>query len=273
MFDVSHKDAVKDFLKLSGVNPDRPNVNLLGKLTDAFLRFPYENLTKIIRVQEESDPMKRLRMPGVVLGDHVDIGAGGTCFSLTYFFRQVLERCGFNCETVLCDRSYGPDTHCALVTSAEDGRYLVDPGYLLQYPLAMPEAGESKLNTSTGGVSLKRLGQTSQYLLITHQGGKSSIRYRLKGNPASEDVFRNRWIDSFSWAQMRHLCVTQLRKEGRVYMRDRHLRFMTSEKKSQTKLAKDYERVVSDTFGLDETLIDKARSIIHESDRTSKRLG
>jgi arylamine N-acetyltransferase len=266
MTDVFHREAVKDFLKLAGVHPDRPNVNLLGRLTDAFLRFPYENLTKIIRMQEELDPIKRLRMPEVVLGDHIDVGAGGTCFSLTYFFRQVLERCGFDCEAVLCDRSYGPDTHCALVVKAEGGSYLVDPGYLLQYPLAVPEAGESKLNMSTGSVSLKRLGQTSQYLLVTHQGGKSSVRYRLKGVPVEKDVFRERWIDSFSWSQMRHLCVTRLKREGRVYMRDQHLRFMTSDKKSQTKLKNNYERIVSDTFGLHETLIDKARSIIHESD-------
>lgn len=273
MTDVFHIEAVKDFLKLAGIRPDRPTVSLLGRLTDAFLRFPYENLTKIIRVKEELDPVRRLRMPEVVLADHIDTGGGGTCFSLTYFFQKVLDRCGFSCEAVLCDRSYGPDTHCALTADVEGERYLVDPGYLLQHPLIIPGAGESRLNTSTGGVSLKRLGQTSQYLLITHQGGKSSVRYRLKGLPVKEDIFMGRWIDSFSWPQMRHLCVTRLKREGRVYMRDQHLRFMTSDQKSQTKLRDDYERVVSNTFGLHETLIDRARSIIHESDRKSRYPG
>ncbi len=263
MFGVSHDDAANDFLRLAHVRPDRPGVALLGKLMSAFLRFPYENLTKIIRTREEPDPVKRLRGPEVVLGDHVDLGAGGTCFSLTYFFQQVIERCGFSCARVMCDRSYGPDTHCALVAAIEGNRYLVDPSYLMEHPLEMPARGTTSIATPFNRVTLMRLGATSQYLLMTEQGGKRTIRYRLKDIPVSAEVFRARWIDSFSWAQMRHLCVTKLGPDGHVYVRDKHLRHSTIGRRSQEKLKIDYEGVVERTFGIDRNVVVRARSYLH----------
>ena len=230
----------------------------------AFLRFPYENLTKIIRIHEEPDPDKRLRLPEVVLGDHVDLGAGGTCFSLTYFFKHVLERCGFTCWPVLCDRSYGPDTHCALIAEVDGKRYLVDPGYLMEHPLEMPARGAASMTTPVGEVSLARLGATSQYLLHTHQGGKSAIRYRLRDAAVGPEEFRKRWIDSFSWAQMRHLCVTKLCGDGRVYVRDAHLRHSTLRRRSQEKLKTDYGGTVEKTFGIHRRVVDRARSCLDE---------
>jgi len=267
MFDIDHNNAVKDFLTLVRISPFRTDLSLLTALTQAFLRFPYENLTKILRAHEEPDPAKRLRTPEVVLDDHINIGAGGTCFSLTYFFHSILSRCGFNCYPVLCDRSYGPDTHCALITKVGTEEYLVDPGYLLQYPLRIPERGSSATSTPLGRVALTRLGDTSQYLLSTHVGGKSNIRYRMKKRDVNGDLFHQRWIDSFSWAQMRHLCITSLKQDGRIYIRDFHLRHMSGDRRTQTKIKQNYEKIVSETFGLNADLIERALNHVRSGER------
>lgn len=264
MFDIIHDTAVKDFMSRGKIRESNPDLEMLGRLMRGFLKFPYENLTKIIRAKEEGDPIKRLRMPDIVMGDHIELGTGGTCFSLTYFFRQILVNCGFSCTIVLCDRSYGPDTHCALVVSLNSARYLVDPGYLLQNPIMMPLRGSSIISTPFSEICLKRLGDTSHYLLITTQGGRSTIRYRLKDVSVDAETFKGRWIDSFSWAQMRHLCVTRLSDAGHVYLRDAHLRHSTIDKKSKEKLKTGFEKTVSETFGIDGKIIECARDYIYE---------
>lgn len=256
-----HREVVKDFLRLVRIDPPRPSVEALGELVRAFMRFPYENLTKIIRADEEGDPIRRMRMPEIVLGDHVDLGAGGTCFSLTYFFKQVLTRCGYPCQPVFCDRSYGPDTHCAIIAHIDGARYLVDPGYLLEHPVELPRIGSAGLDASLNRTTVTRLGETSQYILATNQGGRDVIRYRLKDVAVSEEEFRHRWIDSFAWAQMRHLCITRLERNGHIYLRDAHLKHSTPEKRSREKIERDFERVVQRTFGIDESIVLRARRI------------
>lgn len=262
MIGSCHSDAVKDFLKLAQLRSNRPDVDFLGKLMRAFLRFPYENLTKIIRLNEESDPDARLRMPDVIMGDHIDLGAGGTCFSLTFFFQNILEQLGYSCTPVMCDRSYGSDTHCALIATVVDQRYLIDPGYLLQHPLAIPKRGTTSQETPFNRVHLTRLGHTSQLLLSTDQGGKSNIRYRLKDRSVDHAEFRQRWIESFSWAQMRHLCITRLGENGHIFMRDSHIRHSTAERRSQEKLSRNVRQIVHETFNIDESLVEHARSYL-----------
>ncbi len=257
-----HDMAVKDFLKLAQIRPEHPRVEFLGRLARAFMRFPYENLTKIIRAHEIADPIERLRLPATIFGEHVEFGAGGTCFSLTYYFRNILAQCGYVCDTVLCDRSYGPDTHCALIARIDGVRYLVDPGYLLEHPLALPDRGIARCTSPTGEVMLTRLGATSQYLLSTVSGGKTSLRYRLKDVPVCDEVFLAKWIDSFSWAQMRHVCITRLGDNGQIYMRDQHLRHSTAERRAQEKITTRYEAVVADTFGISAAVVERARSYL-----------
>jgi arylamine N-acetyltransferase len=262
MLERCHQEAVKDFLKLGALRPTRPNVDQLGRLMRAFMRFPYENLTKIIRANEVSDPIERLRQPDIIMGDHLDLGTGGTCFSLTHFFKAILERCGYSCEPVLCDRSYGPDTHCALVATIDGARYLVDPGYLLEHPLAMPARGTSSLATPFNTVHLTRLGETTQYLLSTEQGGKTALRYRLKDRPVAQQEFLEKWIDSFGWAQMRHVCITRLQRDGHIYVRDSHLRHSTADRKSKEKIRTGYEVTIEQIFGIKSHIVDNARSYL-----------
>lgn len=254
-------EVVKDFLKLARINPPKPSVDALGELVRAFMRFPYENLTKIIRADREPDPVKRMRMPDIVLGDHMDIGSGGTCFSLTHFFHAVLTRSGYPSRPVMCDRSYGPDTHCALIAEIDETKYLVDPGYLLEHPVELPRKGSASIGTPLSEARLTRLGETSQYLLSTINGGKETIRYRLKDREVSDDEFSERWIDSFDWPQMKQILITRLERNGHVYLRDTHLKHSTVEKRSRVKIEQDFEKVVQRTFGIDSRVVEQAMKL------------
>lgn len=253
-----YSDVAKDFLSLARAKPGRPDFEHLGGFMRAFRRFPYENLTKIIRAREFQDSEKRLRMPDVVLGDHLEIGTGGTCFSLTYFFEQILRFAGFETYPVLCDRSYGPDTHCALIVSIEADRYLVDPGYLMDQPLRIPDLGEAVQASAFQRTRLVRLGGSSQLLLFTEREGHSKLRYRLRDVPVDPVFFKSRWSDSFDWAMMRHPCVSTLTEDGQLFMRDGLLRNISRGDRAQERIEKEFASKVSALFGIDPRVVEAA---------------
>lgn len=256
-----YRDVAKDFLKLSRLRYERPDLVQLEKLMRAFSRLPYENFTKIIRAREfEGDG--RLRSPDIVLGDHMDHGTGGTCFSLTHFFEQVLKFNGYETYPVLCDRSYGPDTHCALIARVSGKKCLVDPGFLMEAPLRLPPEGHSLQEGITSSIKLARLGTTSQFLLFSEGGGKSKLRYRLRDIPIEPEAFKKRWVDSFEWAMMRHPCISRMTENGQIFMRDKVLRSNKKNGRLQESIAKKFEDTVSDLFDVDKKIVERAVSCI-----------
>ncbi|MFH1829871.1 MAG: arylamine N-acetyltransferase [Pseudomonadota bacterium] len=262
MAEISYSDVARDFLKLVGLPPAKPDHAFLCKLTRAFNRLPYENLTKVIRATKTADPEKRLRTPDVILEEHIDMGAGGTCFSLTYFFQQVLFFAGYDSWPVFCDRSYGPDTHCAIIVPLSNMRFLVDPGYLMEEPLVIPTFGDSVQHSPTGMLRLMRLGTSKQLLLITERKGKTRIRYRLRDEPVSAIHFRSRWIDSFEWAMMRHLCVSRQTGTGQLFMRDGVVRFTDKTKRAQDRIGRNFSREIEKAFGIDMRIVSAAQDAL-----------
>jgi arylamine N-acetyltransferase len=259
---VDYSDVAMDFLRLVGIAPLRPDLAYLTKLARAFGRLPYENFTKIIRAEEVLDPGERPRMPDLVFADHVDLGTGGTCFSLTHFFRTVLEFAGFEAERVMCDRSYGPNTHCALIVPLGRERFLVDPGYLMDEPLAVPRRGESVQRGRASVIRLRRLGLSSQLILITERKGISKLRYRLQDVPVGDQLFRGLWVDSFDWAMMRHLTASKHVGEGQLFMRDGMLRLVNGTRKSQDRLGKGFAGEVERAFGIDSKVVSIAEDAV-----------
>jgi len=256
---MQYEDVVRDFLKLVRIRPERPDLAWLSKLARAFHRMPYENLSKIVRLYEVTDPRERPRMPDIVIADHMDAGAGGTCFSLTYFFQTILANVGYDACPVLCDRSYGPDTHCALIVRIGEKRYLVDPGYLMEAPLIVPPHGESHQKGKSSTVRLVRLGDSRQLLLVTLSGGKTRIRYRLRDEPVPENVFFEKWIDSFGWAMMRHMSVSRQTGDGLLFMRNGVLRKSRPGDRVQKSIKTHFADEVEKTFGIDKGLVNDAR--------------
>lgn len=259
---MKHDDVVRDFLKLVNMRPPMPNLEWLARLCRAFHRIPYENFTKILCLHRISEPEKRLRMPDIVLADHIDFGAGGTCFSLTYFFQKILEGIGYDVYPVLCDRSYGPNTHCALVARLGAEKYLVDPGYLLEAPILVPPFGESSQKGSAAAVRLVRLGLTTQLILITERAGKRRIRYRMKDVPVPWEDFHEKWLDSFSWPMMRHMSASRQTGSGLLFMRDGVLRRSAVDGGAQEAIRKNFAGEIERVFGIDRGIVMDAEDCI-----------
>src|SRR4030067_449842 len=76
-----HRDAARVFYEHFSLAPEGPVERFLERLIEQYTRIPYENLSKIIKRFASGTLEERLRLPDEVIGDHIEWGLGGTCFS------------------------------------------------------------------------------------------------------------------------------------------------------------------------------------------------
>lgn len=258
----NHPESVNAFFRVANLKNGGATLANLTKLMQEFLKFPYENLTKIIHFNTAKDESARYRLPEILWNEHLEWGSGGTCFSLTYFFETILKSAGFNCYPVMVDRSYGKNTHCAIICLIDGGKYLVDPGFCLSRPITITKT-ESIHKLPHNTYILSPLGN-NQYSLSTSQAGTVKSRYVLKDFPVTPAEFLKHWKDSFSWPMMRHLCITRLSEDGYLYLRDKFLRHTTAHDKKQENITINYDNRIADLFNLSQDVVKLASNIILE---------
>ncbi len=209
------------FLAHFGLARGAPDAALLERVARAFAQLPYENLTKIIKYCREGSSDAALREPGEVLDDHVRLGTGGTCFSLTALLLHLLRSFGYEARPVLADRRYGPDTHCAALVDLPGGTHLIDPGYLLFKPVPIDAREPRHIVTPFNELVLSPAAGGKLDLATRRQGAET---YRLTYKPAGADAaeFMRAWHESFSWDMMRYPLLTRVTDATQRYLQKTH---------------------------------------------------
>jgi arylamine N-acetyltransferase len=247
--------AAEVFCDHFGIVPTRPDLDLLHELGHAFARLPYENLTKLIRKHSLPPGPARRRQPAEVVADHVSLGAGGTCFSLTTLFAAVLERLGFSCHPVLCDMRAGRDLHCALVVDLLSGPHLLDPAYLLDAPLPLASP-QSDLAARRARVVRSDDGESANLYSF------DTFRYRVKLEPASRERFLAVWDASFEWTMMNGVHVCAATPGGYAYLHGHHLRLRSDGSKQTLNVRGSEAGELARRFGIAETVAAEAYRLI-----------
>ena len=217
---------LRDFLRHFAIDPDNRSSTLLGAVASAFARLPYENLTKIIKAAECGRSPQARRGPREVFSDHVALGSGGTCFSLTAAFLYLVRTLGYKAEPILADRRYGQNTHCALLVWIEGRPHLLDPGYLIVDPTPLP-AAERRLRTPFNEVVLVPAPERDTMELRTIEDNGQRYRLTYKLPPVDVPEFLRSWDDSFSWDMMRYPLLTCTGHDRQRYMRGNHFQVRT----------------------------------------------
>jgi len=248
----SDKTAAEAFVDHFKILPKRADRDLLVALGAAFATLPYENLTKLIRKYETEAGGDRRRLPNTVVGEHVALGAGGTCFALTRLFSAVLERFGYTSRPVLCDTRHRQDHHCALVVDDERGPLLLDPGYLLSEPIPLQEGALDKPNSR-----LVCAGEGA-FDLITY----GATRYRLKTAAVDEAHFNAVWQASFDWTMMNDIYLCRAEDKGYAYVHGHKVRLNRGESKETLNIRGHEASALGDRFGLDGALVGQAYALV-----------
>jgi len=206
---IQDEATLHAFLSRFGISGNDPD-HLLLQVTTAFKEVPFENLTKILKADSVISASSAKRNPDEVIGDYLRWGTGGTCFSLTASVVALLDALGIDAWPVLADRHYGQDTHCGLIIVRQDGSVLLlDPGYLLFAPVAVPVEKSSFFDTEFNRVELTPVAAGSRIELYTIVKGNRKLRLTFKIEPVSDESFGRSWDRSFAFEMMNYPVLTR----------------------------------------------------------------
>ena len=148
-------DEVLEALDLSRAAPGSGFLEALYSRFNA--RVPFETASKILRHAAVAAPEEKPRRPGLFWREHLDRGAGGTCFARVAAFDALLVSLGFRTRRLL-GRVLRDFDHAALAVATPDGEVLCDVGFPLPslLPLA-PGERETPLGAMTSRASPRGL--------------------------------------------------------------------------------------------------------------------
>jgi len=263
--------ATSVFLELYGLAPARADRDLLGRVAERFAQLPWENLTKYLKKhgpkhapgdapsRSEAGPdVGKLRLSAEVLEDHAAWGTGGTCFSLTNALRRIVTDLGFRAWPVMGDMRHGQNVHCGLVVEAGDGRYLLDPGYLVAEPVPFGVGVPVRIRQTGGELEYRPCADGGLALYSHNERDEHVARYRLRPAPVADGEFLRFWLRSFDSPGMNGLHLNRVTSEGRLSAHDLNLRIDTGREKRNVKLRDRYVEQVSDRFGMDGEIVGRA---------------
>lgn len=228
------------FLNRSGIGHDRPSRQLVNEvvedIAEAFKLLPYENLTKILKAAAVISAQSAMRYPDEVIGDYLAWGTGGTCFSLTASIVAVYDALGIEAYPVLADRHYGVDTHCGLVLVMPEGEMLLlDPGYLVCTPVALPVEHPVFVDTGFNRIELRPVGN-GRLELYTIVKTNRKLRLTFKTAPVSDEMFGNAWERSFAFEMMNYPVLTRQYRGCHQYLQGMVLAVRDSQRTQRTVL-------------------------------------
>jgi arylamine N-acetyltransferase len=256
--------VLMDFMAHFGIPPGGCPRQLLGRVAAAFAALPYENITKIIKRAELLSPEKARRYPEEVIRNHMDWGTGGTCFSLTSALLHLVRALGWRAEYILADRRYGPDTHCALLLWIDDLPHLLDPGFLIADPVALPAEGEREFKTASNSLVLVPDGSGGISLSSVRQGART-YRLTYRTSPVDAGEFSRAWDASFGWDMMRYPLLTRTAASKQIYLKGSRLQISSADSVERLEISTD-ELIakIAETFRIHPSVVGRAVSILRD---------
>ncbi|MFQ5633693.1 MAG: arylamine N-acetyltransferase [bacterium] len=271
---TKHKDGIRDFLDSFNLSSTNPKLSFLEDILQSFAKLPYENISKIIKLNQQWDNTShRIRLPEEVMEDHISRHLGGTCFSLTFFLQAILTQHGFDCYPVMADMRAGRNIHCCLIVVLDSVKYLVDPGYLLTEPMELNPQQPRLLRSEFTGVELLYDSRIQSYDLFTFDKNEVKWRYRFQDRPASPEEFLRHWQLSFARNSMHGICLTKVMKGGLIFVNKNFMRETTFTEKRNFNIKKDYHARINQIFRIDKRIIEQARAALEENLKRERELG
>jgi arylamine N-acetyltransferase len=259
---AEYSDGVKVFMKVFDLTRGDQRLELLEKLVEAFTHFPYENISKIIKLSDHLQDEDQIRLPEEVVEDHLQEGLGGTCFSLTFTLQAILAQNGFSCYPVMAHMRAGRNIHCALVGLVGGSKYLIDPGYLLGKPVALDPRQPVSFRNEFSQVELLFQPEDGVYHLYTFSGQERKWRYCFADRLTAADEFLKYWQDSLHKNGMHGISLNRVTSRGLVYVRKKFMREITPEGKRNVNIKRNYHAAIQETFGIRRELVEQALAAI-----------
>lgn len=250
----NHFSSADFFVTKNTLQIDRQSLAHVAKILQSFSKFPYENLSKILRLNEHWDDSPH-RLPGNILDDYDRFRFGGTCFSLTYFLKTILDYYGYETDIVMMNMKAGKNLHCALILKFDSREFLLDPGYLLNQPL---EIGVADSTLPFDPV-------TNTYSLWTLDGHRPKWRYSFQKKPTQIADFISFWSDSFHWKSMSGICLSKRDENGFLYIHNHYFQKIGGGKQYKGNFKEEISVLAEKFFGVSPKIVRRAEIAVAEN--------
>lgn len=274
------------------------NMKKVVDLCNQISNITYENLTKIIRLEQTGSATGARKLDDSDQNDIDSWMGGGTCFSMTWHLYQTLTDMGFKPRLVMGHKRKERNIHCALILPDPDdsvvtpgqlfstnvtptsvpgsvlssNSYLLDPGYLIFDPLPMPlpqpfGTGEAFFPLSPNCVRLVRPTLESMELWTGGAGAPMKLRFEYPVEGVSVEEFKHHWNESFYREMMTYPVLNRLDREKGIqyYYQKGNLVVRSSTGSKMTKIEPaDRVQTLSDIFKLSPSIIEQALQILEK---------
>ncbi len=268
------------------------NFKKVVDLCNQISNITYENLTKIIRLEQTGSATGARKLDDSDQNDIDSWMGGGTCFSMTWHLYQALTDMGFKPRLVMGHKRKERNIHCALILPDLDAlssnalypkateesdliahtSYLLDPGYLIFDPLPMPlpqpfGSGEAFFPLSPNCVRLVRPTLESMELWTGGAGAPMKLRFEYPVEGVSVEEFKQHWNESFYREMMTYPVLNRLDREKGIqyYYQKGNLVVRNATGSQMTKIEPaDRVQTLSDIFKLSPDIIERALNILEK---------
>ena len=257
---------------------------------------PYENLSKIAAHASGGNMEATLGLAEDWLERNRETGAGGTCFSLTWWLAGRLRAAGIGYALLMGDKGRSQNIHCALRMDWDGRAYLLDPGYLIFEPLPLPAAGLSaEAWIPPNAVRLEDRPEAGAWRLWTgpreaghrrngddrrghgdgpRQAGDDrrghgdlKFRFDFRKGAVGEAEFFAHWEASYRLPMMRYPVLNRVRDGAQYYLQKRSLLVRTAEESVMRKLGpEELFQALRTTFGIPDGLAREAMDVVLAAD-------
>lgn len=252
-------DEILESLDLSRA---QPGIGFLEALFSRFnARVPFESASKIVRNAEVADRDARPRTPEIFWADHIESGAGGTCFARVAAFDALLSGIGFRTRRVL-GRVERNEDHAALIVETPAGESIADVGFPL--PALLP-ARPGRHDTALGGLCVEPIDRG--FSISWTEGvpeGPRSLEIFLA--PVSEERFREIWRDTFQSSSkfLKHVVLRRDLGNRAVSYAGGHVRVDDLHSRLKVPITPPRDAALAEIFGVDREILSRAFRLVGE---------
>ena len=260
---------IDDILEDLDLSRAEPGTGFLQALFERFnSRVPFESASKIARDAAVTDRDEKPRRPEIFWSDHLESGAGGTCFARVAAMEALLAGLGFPARKVLgrVERDFD---HAALRVDHGGQTWICDVGFPLP-ALVVPAAGHIETALMDLDVSPTPRGHRVEFRAGVPEGPRGVEIFEQE---VSDEEFLERWRTTFSPGS-RFLSEVVLRRQdavrvvsyarGEVRVDDRHCRL-------RVPLPPPRAPRLSELFGIDAELLAAAAQRVPDHDAPEPR--
>ncbi len=256
--------SAEDILEALDLSPAPPSWTFLQVLFARFNdRVPFESASKIVRDAVVADPAAKPRLPEVFWKEHLETGAGGTCFARVAAFEALLSRLGFDCRTVL-GRVQSDFDHASLLVRAGGEEWICDVGFPLP---GLLRCADSETETGRGTLRVARAedGWRVRFLGGVPEGPRE---LEIFPAPVSPEEFSRRWRQTYRRPSKFLEAVSLFReREARaVSFSGGEIRVDDLHSRTRIPLPSPRAKVLEEQFGVDAELLERAFSIAGDSE-------